>query len=55
MRVSHEQAVTIVDGFLYVNGGTTGWEYNSAMHRLHLDSAQWEDMDLENDYFPLGR
>ena len=49
------QAVTTVGNILYVHGGTTGWEYNSEMHRLNLSSTEWEDMDLDNDQLPPGR
>lgn len=27
---------------LYVFGGTTGWEYNSDLHRLDLQSFEWD-------------
>ena len=50
-----DQAVTTVGNHLYVHGGTTGWEYNSEMHRLNLSKSVWEDLDLDNDQFPLGR
>jgi len=31
----------VLGNSLYVFGGTTGWEYNSDLHRLDLQSFVW--------------
>uniref|UniRef100_A0A8C4Q2T0 Kelch domain-containing protein 10 n=1 Tax=Eptatretus burgeri TaxID=7764 RepID=A0A8C4Q2T0_EPTBU len=39
------QAMVIIDGFLYVFGGTTGFVYNTDLHRMDLQSHEWVKMD----------
>jgi hypothetical protein len=39
---------------LYVFGGTTGWEYNSELHRLDLKTGQWMLIEALGD-LPEGR
>nr|KAG5701674.1 hypothetical protein BaRGS_027832 [Batillaria attramentaria] len=46
--------------YLYIVGGTTGYIYNSDVHRLDLRTCQWEclfdSQDTEDPLeFPLGR
>ena len=47
----------MIDDYFYVNGGTTGWEYNSETHRLNLSTSEWKDLDEDNETgpFPKGR
>ncbi|XP_033648079.1 kelch domain-containing protein 10-like isoform X2 [Asterias rubens] len=36
------QAMVVIDEHLYVYGGTTGWDYNSDVHRCHLKTGDWD-------------
>ncbi|XP_066285163.1 kelch domain-containing protein 10-like [Branchiostoma lanceolatum] len=47
------QAMVTCNGFLYVFGGTTGFEYNSDLHRLHLKDCVWEKLEAHKP--PSGR
>lgn len=38
------QAVTLAGNWLYVVGGTTGYEYSIDVHRLDMDSSRWEEL-----------
>lgn len=38
------QAMALVDGGLYVIGGTTGYEYSIDVHRLDLKTTQWQEL-----------
>ncbi|XP_002741199.1 kelch domain-containing protein 10-like [Saccoglossus kowalevskii] len=39
---TYGQSTALVDCSLYVQGGTTGWQYNSDVHRLNLQTREWE-------------
>ncbi|XP_072174646.1 kelch domain-containing protein 10-like [Diadema setosum] len=39
---SYGQTIAILDPYLYVFGGTTGWVYCSDVHRCHLHTSKWE-------------
>lgn len=51
------QAAFIKDNYFYVVGGTTGFDYFVDIHRLNLETKQWEEVyickGLRNE--PLGR
>lgn len=40
--------------FLYVFGGTTGWEYNAEIHRLNLENNTWNSLTTYGQR-PAGR
>jgi len=46
--------MTIVGQYLYVFGGTTGWEYNADLHRLDMSRWVWEVVKANNEP-PDGR
>ena len=41
--------------FLYIFGGTTGWEYNSEVHRLSLVTFNWDFLEVDSQQEPPGR
>ncbi|KAJ0057367.1 hypothetical protein NL108_005288, partial [Boleophthalmus pectinirostris] len=51
------QAMVIINGFLYVFGGTTGYNYSTDLHRLDLTSREWIYLKPNNppDDFPEER
>ncbi|KAL1110152.1 hypothetical protein AAG570_008229 [Ranatra chinensis] len=51
------QAVLLLGKYLYVIGGTTGYEYSSDVHRLDLETSVWECVYLCNGGCdePMGR
>ena len=42
------QAMVIINGFLYVFGGTTGYIYSTDLHRLDLTSREWIHLKPNN-------
>ncbi|XP_022107260.1 kelch domain-containing protein 10-like [Acanthaster planci] len=45
------QAMAVIGNHLHVYGGTTGWDYNSDVHRCNLTTGQWERLfSLEEFY-----
>uniref|UniRef100_UPI00358DD9E0 kelch domain-containing protein 10-like n=1 Tax=Myxine glutinosa TaxID=7769 RepID=UPI00358DD9E0 len=42
------QAMAIINGFLYVFGGTTGFVYNTDLHRMDLQTHEWVKLDPIN-------
>ena len=44
----------LLNQHLYIYGGTTGWEYNSELHRLNLETYSWEEVKTVGDS-PDGR
>ncbi|KAG8576759.1 hypothetical protein GDO81_009957 [Engystomops pustulosus] len=42
------QAMAIINGFLYVFGGTTGYIYSTDLHRLDLSSREWVQLKPNN-------
>lgn len=51
------QAMVIINGFLYVFGGTTGYIYSTDLHRLDLTTREWMHLKPNNtpDDFPEER
>ncbi|KAG8576760.1 hypothetical protein GDO81_009957 [Engystomops pustulosus] len=41
-------AMAIINGFLYVFGGTTGYIYSTDLHRLDLSSREWVQLKPNN-------
>ncbi|XP_077986715.1 kelch domain-containing protein 10-like [Glandiceps talaboti] len=39
---TYGQSVSLVGSSLYVQGGTTGWQYNSDVHQLNLQTRVWD-------------
>ncbi|XP_041349835.1 kelch domain-containing protein 10-like [Gigantopelta aegis] len=50
-------AMLLIDDYLYVCGGTTGWIYNIDVHRLNLRTLVWEKLSPKtvSDCDPDGR
>lgn len=42
------QAMVIINGFLYVFGGTTGYIYSTDLHRLDLTTRAWIHLKPNN-------
>lgn len=42
------QAMVIINGFLYVFGGTTGYIYSTDLHRLDLTTRVWIHLKPNN-------
>lgn len=42
------QAMTIINGYLYVFGGTTGYLYSTDLHRLDLATREWTHLKPNN-------
>lgn len=42
------QAMVIVNGYLYVFGGTTGYLYSTDLHRLDLTTREWAHLKPNN-------
>ena len=42
------QAMACVQSHLYVYGGTSGFVYNTELHRLDLNSLVWEKLKPKN-------
>ena len=42
------QAMAIINGFLYVFGGTTGYIYSTDLHRLDLTIREWIHLKPNN-------
>lgn len=42
------QAMVIINGFLYVFGGTTGYIYSTDLHRLDLTTREWIHLKPNN-------
>uniref|UniRef100_H2UW54 Kelch domain-containing protein 10 n=1 Tax=Takifugu rubripes TaxID=31033 RepID=H2UW54_TAKRU len=42
------QAMVIINGFLYVFGGTTGYIYSTDLHRLDLTTREWMHLKPNN-------
>lgn len=42
------QAMAIINGFLYVFGGTTGYIYSTDLHRLDLTTREWIHLKPNN-------
>uniref|UniRef100_A0A8D3C181 Kelch domain-containing protein 10 n=1 Tax=Scophthalmus maximus TaxID=52904 RepID=A0A8D3C181_SCOMX len=42
------QAMVIINGFLYVFGGTTGYIYSTDLHRLDLTTREWSHLKPNN-------
>lgn len=42
------QAMVIVNGYLYVFGGTTGYLYSTDLHRLDLSTREWSHLKPNN-------
>ncbi len=48
------QSMIIVEDYLYVFGGTTGWIYNADLHRMHIKDHTWTLIKPQGDV-PEGR
>lgn len=46
--LSSFQAMVIINGFLYVFGGTTGYIYSTDLHRLDLTTREWIHLKPNN-------
>lgn len=42
------QAMIIINGYLYVFGGTTGYLYSTDLHRLDLTTREWTHLKPNN-------
>ena len=42
------QAMVIINGYLYVFGGTTGYLYSTDLHRLDLTTREWTHLKPHN-------
>lgn len=42
------QAMIIINGYLYVFGGTTGYLYSTDLHRLDLTTREWAHLKPNN-------
>ncbi|XP_059843028.1 kelch domain-containing protein 10 isoform X4 [Hypanus sabinus] len=42
------QAMVIINGYLYIFGGTTGYVYNTDLHRLDLRAREWIQLKPHN-------
>lgn len=42
------QAMVIINGCLYVFGGTTGYLYSTDLHRLDLTTKEWSHLKPNN-------
>ncbi|MEQ2190611.1 hypothetical protein XENOCAPTIV_002017 [Xenoophorus captivus] len=42
------QAMVIINGYLYVFGGTTGYLYSTDLHRLDLSTREWTHLKPKN-------
>lgn len=42
------QAMAIINGYLYVFGGTTGYLYSTDLHRLDLTTREWTHLKPNN-------
>ncbi|XP_048409784.1 kelch domain-containing protein 10 isoform X4 [Stegostoma tigrinum] len=42
------QAMVIINGYLYIFGGTTGYVYNTDLHRLDLTAREWIQLKPNN-------
>lgn len=42
------QAMIIINGYLYVFGGTTGYLYSTDLHRLDLSTREWTHLKPNN-------
>lgn len=40
--------MVIVNGYLYVFGGTTGYHYSTDLHRLDLSTREWSHLKPNN-------
>lgn len=40
--------MAIINGFLYVFGGTTGYIYSTDLHRLDLSTREWVQLKPNN-------
>jgi hypothetical protein len=47
-------SLTLCDHALYLFGGTTGWEYNSDLHKLDLETYTWTALTVSGEC-PAGR
>uniref|UniRef100_A0A1A8I7N6 Kelch domain containing 10 n=1 Tax=Nothobranchius kuhntae TaxID=321403 RepID=A0A1A8I7N6_NOTKU len=45
---TYGQAMVIINGFLYVFGGTTGYIYSTDLHRLDLSTHEWIHLKPNN-------
>lgn len=52
LPISHRtlcfQAMVIINGYLYVFGGTTGYLYSTDLHRLDLSTREWTHLKPKN-------
>ena len=48
LQSSQLQAMVIINGFLYVFGGTTGYIYSTDLHRLDLTTREWIHLKPNN-------
>ncbi|CAK8689337.1 kelch domain-containing protein 10-like [Clavelina lepadiformis] len=44
------QAMVFIGQYLYIYGGTTGYEYNTDLHRLNLKTFVWENLNPANSW-----
>lgn len=42
------QAMAIINGSLYVFGGTTGYIYSTDLHKLDLNTREWTQLKPNN-------
>eukprot|EP00069_Balaena_mysticetus_P006036 bmy_18386T0 len=45
---TYGQAMAIINGFLYVFGGTTGYIYSTDLHKLDLSTREWTQLKPNN-------
>lgn len=48
LSILHFQAMVIINGYLYVFGGTTGYLYSTDLHRLDLTTREWTHLKPNN-------
>ena len=47
--------MTLVDHYLYIIGGTSGFTYDMDVNRLDISSLKWEFLSADPSYIPLPR
>ncbi|PKU27127.1 kelch hypothetical protein [Limosa lapponica baueri] len=46
--LKHHFAMAIINGCLYVFGGTTGYIYSTDLHKLDLNTREWIQLKPNN-------
>ncbi|KAK6318134.1 hypothetical protein J4Q44_G00114250 [Coregonus suidteri] len=50
-----EKAMAIINGYLYVFGGTTGYVYSTDLHRLDLTTREWTHLKPNTPHYRPAR